>query len=296
MMRTGRSRPRRAPLPGFTLVELLVVVLIIVLVGAATIKVAIFDQGGRSVSEGARVVQAAIAGARDAAFRSNSPRGIRFLPDPVFNGQNGGALAANRIISIETAPDYNTGLVSVTAAPNDSRSPRSWRSSSPYSRVTTNGPRVPVTTAIPNEPTSWYWNIRVGDKIRFGDSGRYYTVAGPNLSGAYLPPGSQFNSGATYVPYNVERYVNFGPPGYVRQLPIAIPAVSVQNNPDPTNAGSTHFPEFLQVVNGQDDDGDGWIDEGFDGIDNDGDGIIDPGYNGIDDDGVNGIDDPGELT
>ena len=60
---------------------------------------------------------------------------------------------------------------------------------------------------------------------------------------------------------------------------------------NPTNGG-----ERLYLVNGQDDDGDGWVDEGFDGIDNDGDGTIDPGFNGIDNDGMNGIDDPGELT
>ncbi len=34
-------------------------------------------------------------------------------------------------------------------------------------------------TASPNEPTSWFWNIRIGDKIRIGNSGQYYTVIGP---------------------------------------------------------------------------------------------------------------------
>ena len=53
--------------------------------------------------------------------------------------------------------------------------------------------------------------------------------------------------------------------------------------------------EYLNLTNGIDDDGDGWIDESCDGIDNDGDGIIDPGFNGIDDDGKNGVDDPAEL-
>ena len=109
-----------------------------------------------------------------------------------------------------------------------------------------------------------------------------------------MPPGLNASGTAQYVPYNVERYINNGPPG---KAYIAGSFVTYDPNPINTVAsGGAHYPEFLFVVNGQDDDGDGWVDEGFDGIDNDGDGVIDPAYNGIDDDGVNGVDDPGELT
>ncbi len=47
----------------------------------------------------------------------------------------------------------------------------------------------------------------------------------------------------------------------------------------PTGPGSSNA-EFLILLNGKDDDNDGFTDEIFDGIDNDGDGIIDPGFNG----------------
>ena len=40
-------------------------------------------------------------------------------------------------------------------------------------------------------------------------------------------------------------------------------------------AGSTVNPEYLYLVNGQDDNNNGWIDEGFDGIDNNRNGIVD---------------------
>ena len=36
-----------------------------------------------------------------------------------------------------------------------------------------------ATGLVPNPPTSWFWNIRVGDKIQINNSGDYYTVVGP---------------------------------------------------------------------------------------------------------------------
>ena len=42
------------------------------------------------------------------------------------------------------------------------------------------------------------------------------------------------------------------------------------------------IPEFLFLVNGVDDNKDGYVDNGWDGVDNDGDGIVDqviPGVN-----------------
>jgi hypothetical protein len=67
---------------------------------------------------------------------------------------------------------------------------------------------------------------------------------------------------------NPERFINYDQPGF--------PYRSLPNN---TNQ------EFIFVVDGIDNNGNGIIDEGFNGIDDDGDGVIDPGFNGIDDDG-----------
>ncbi len=118
----------------------------------------------------------------------------------------------------------------------------------------------PPTNTIYGNPTSWYWNIRQGDRMRFNDAGDYYTIVGPML---YGPP----QSGSTTIT-NPERYINLGKPAN-------------------TFPGT---PQFLYVLNGEDDNGNGIIDEAFDGIDNDGDGIIDPSFNGLDDDADGVID------
>ena len=139
--RTAAADARR---PGFTLVELLVVILIILLVSAVTLPSIISAISHRQVSEAARILQGALVGARDSAIHNNAPSGIRLLPDPTFNGINRQRapstqprrLAMNRIVPLEAAPDYDEGMISII---QDRRSPRS-RSPRP---IPTPRPRTP---------------------------------------------------------------------------------------------------------------------------------------------------------
>ncbi len=283
-----RRRPQ-AGWRGFTLIELLVVMLIILLVSAVVLPTVIPAISHRQVSEAARILQGALAGARDTAINNNAPAGIRLLPDPVLNGQSlnapGGTvgvstldptkiLASNRYVPIQLAPDYTEGLVNVD--PANTTSLASLVAAFNAAGVAKPGAYFPYpaqkgggfypagslvmlyveqsvynpTTNLLNSPTSWYWNVRIGDKIQLNNAGIWYTIVGPmNV-------------------YNPELFVNVGDPGTTPPLLRTVP----------TNCN----PEFLFLINGVDDNQDGYVDNGWDGVDNDGDGIVDqviPGVN-----------------
>jgi hypothetical protein len=107
---------------------------------------------------------------------------------------------------------------------------------------------------LPNPPVSWFWNIRVGDRIQVNHAGPGYSVVGPMT----VRPADG----------NPEMYVNVGLPG--PPDPKTYPLVRLASD-DRT----LYYPEFLFLVNTRDDNRNGWVDEGWDGVDNNGDGNID---------------------
>lgn len=277
-MRPGSRRRGRV---GFTLVELLVVLLIVAIIAGVTLPVVIPAISHRQVSESARIIQGGLVVARDAALRSNTPHGIRFLPDPTYNGLDpatGGlnpfrTLASNRFVPIEQPSGYSEGKVWVDPAdPQDSANRTidpAWfvnplqlnaakfsdaEENTLYLRrrilmvmqavftveQTSKGPIY-----APESPTSWYWNVRIGDKIRINNQGPLYTVVGP-----------------MFVP-NTEFFTNVDPDA----RPLSMP--------HPDGSSPNYSPEILFVVDGMDGDEDGYVDNGMDGIDNDMSGVAD---------------------
>ena len=264
-------RSRTSTYQGFTLVEVLVVIMMILIVSVLTLPTIISGMSHRQVGESARILQALLAGARDSAIRNNAPSGIRLLPDPVFNGVDASTglldssqiLAANRVIPIEPAPAYTEGLVLVRYNTDVSSLQLPYPGpGGGYYPLGASGSNVlilqecvynpSVYPAIPNPPTSWFWNIRLGDKVQINNAGPWYTVVGP----------------MTQAPAkgNSELFVNVGPPG------TRSPLAALYANGDQF---VVYYPEFLLLVNGADDNANGWIDEGWDGVDNNADGNID---------------------
>lgn len=239
----------------FTLIELLVVITIILIVSILALPPIINALAHRQVSEAARILQANLAGARDAAIRDNAPSGIRLIPDPVLNGINPATglldptfpLVYNRMVPIGPAPNYSEGNLSIY-------DPASYlpvvKTVNSPSGVQTGVPCLVVEQAVlnnqgvPNSPTNWFWNVRVGDQVQINNAGPWYTICGPMQTGP--------------AQGNPEMFVNIGPPG------TSLPTL---------NGGQPC--EFLLLVNGRDDNGNGWVDEGWDGVDNNGNGKVD---------------------
>lgn len=301
MSRTLRRQRRRQPQrrPGFTLIELLVVIAIVLLVTVIAIP-AINSLNGRQITDAARIFSGSLVGARDSAIKYNSPRGIRLLPDPVLTIPAPGAVGAgstqlcyNRIIPIEPAGDYSEGRITIgpqlpigAAFPGDTsttsfpplytrglnatdRCPFYITPSVPNVLMVEESPYVggfATTTAQPNSPTNWFWNVRVGDKIKIGGTGRAYTIVGPCVVNPWKDNG--FGLG------NPELFVNVGPPGTTSQLKRRYYAQSAATPPVFT-AFQDLTPEFLFLVNGEDDDLDGYTDEGWDGFNQNADFLID---------------------
>lgn len=337
------ARSQAAPIPGrrrfgvdrgFTLIELLVVITIMALLTVAALPTILTSLEEREILDATGMLQSSLVVARDTAMRNGSAAGVRLLLDPDVS--TNGALAANRLVPIVQAPDYNNGRIKFHQLRYNVGDP----STTPptvmfqftaivayehkFQPSSSLNPGMPIDADF--APTGWYWNIRQGETLRIAGSGPRYTIAGPMHNGDTLSGDKNIGGTSTMNP---ERFLHLEPIGSAQPVislptlagayPTGVTAPFLGINPVPLSgaaypsfSGASYWPgiatsqpsalnvnftaaEYLFLTNGRDDDNDGQIDEGFDGIDNDGDGIVDPGYNGRDDDGNGLIDEPGEL-
>jgi prepilin-type N-terminal cleavage/methylation domain-containing protein len=220
---------------GFTLVELLVVISIILLVSVVALPSIVSGLGDRTLVSSVQALQGSIIAARDGAVLSGSPQGLRLMPsatDPTL---------FDRVVPLIVPPDYRNGLVSIypskAYAPAMTgglpclvleESPAHWE------------PSGTGWLFVPNEPTSWYHNIRLGDRISINGS-KPYVVCGPRAT------------------ISDDLTVNADP----------MLLLQTYTAPDGTTTAQAS-PEYLLLVNGIDDaPADGFVDNGWDGVDND---------------------------
>ncbi|SIO11731.1 prepilin-type N-terminal cleavage/methylation domain-containing protein [Singulisphaera sp. GP187] len=286
-----RIQERQHPRSGFTLVEILVVLAIILLASLVAIPTLVTTLNGRQITDAARIFTGSLVGIRDSAARYNSPRGMRLLPDPTLTipapGQPGAGslqLCYNRMIPIEPAGDFSQGMVSIGPQLQNAISQTGFPPAYAFpdqaniaggTYLFPNSPTPPYVLMIeespfaggfvtplgqPNSPTNWYWTIRVGDKIKIGGSGRAYTIVGPCTINPWASAASGFQG-------NPELFVNVGPPGTTTPLERTYYTPTV-GPPAGFAIATKARPEFLFLVNGEDDDKDGYVDEGFDGQNN----------------------------
>lgn len=205
----------------FTLVELLAVIAIIGMVSVLVLPAVRHATHDHYTAAAADILRGAIAAAQSDAIVANQPRGIRLLPDPDnpvhFTG----------VVQLRPAAEYREGLTKASTGPIPF--------AIPYPCLMVEECLVRL-DGHPTNPTYWFWNIRIGEKIRFSPSGPEYTIVGPNVEGT--PDG----------------FANVGPAG----TPSPLVRPDADGNPTPV--------EFLYLVNGQDDDGDGFPDNGHDGV------------------------------
>jgi hypothetical protein len=244
-----------------------VVIAIVILVTGLVIGLVLSAIGDRALTSSVSLLQAALAEARDRAGIRNNVAGIRLLPDPAFLRRiptglpNAGQvdteqpLAADRIVPLFQPPDYSNGLVAIYDAQHQAPlGAPPLGPSSPvlvleqelghWEREWNEAVQTYVWSWQVNEPTSWAWNLRKGDIVRIGASGLFWVVGPVALS-------------------NPEGFVNYGDPGVDSLLIRTEPAPdSTPDNPHT----HTEAREYLFLVNGQDDNHNGYTDEPYDGL------------------------------
>lgn len=230
---------------GFTLIELMVVIALLVLIASMTVAAINLNVNNDKVRAGSRQVQSYLAGARDRAIYSKAPRGVRFLLDPTNNRTVSSMVYiaptdpwTQGTIQLERLDTANNGIADFSEALPDS---------SNGGAIVVRGfdydPNYPNAT-----PTDWVnlYNqglLANGARIRIpADNGVWYTVTNTaqlanaslaGFSGTYFPPRLQLTvayasagntTGASVPAFNQ----GTGPQTYLLELP---PTVLANQDP-----------------------------------------------------------------
>ncbi len=195
-----RAVPRRASRhsSGFTLIELMVVVALLVLIASMTVAAINLNVNNDKIRAGSRQVQSYLAGARDRAIYSKSPRGVRFLLDPTVIPSR----TVSSMVFIAPTDPWTRGTIQLERldADNDGDADN-------YVSMPPNNPPAVIVRGFDNDPNTAYrtewvdlYNrglLKDGARIRIpANDGNWYTVtntvqlasASATGSGGPIPP------------------------------------------------------------------------------------------------------------
>lgn len=223
-----RSRNHRH---GFTLVELIVVIAILLVLTLMAVGVYRANAGGDKMRSAARIAQSAFLGARDRALHAKTQRGLRLIRDPQ---------SPKLVIGFA----YLQPIDSVTYPLNSIRLERpDWNGNNVYGdpgeEVTiVNGKVAPAAPAVDWVNLTDFFPSQPRIRIPSGPTGRWYsfiwTTAAPyplNATNAYLQlttpfvdPGSAGQIAWDYASSNSSCDIEMSPELLPNQAPIALPS------------------------------------------------------------------------
>ncbi|HEV3256418.1 MAG TPA: type II secretion system protein [Gemmataceae bacterium] len=210
--------------PGFTLIEMLVVITIIILLASLTVAFLPSINDHKKASDGASIVQNTLLLAKQRALRDQAPRGVRLIPDPSNKNY------ASSLQYIEQPDDFTGGTVTgpVGAAPVETFT---------FSGVDLWG------GFGPSDPT--VWPVQPGDYLVMQQT-NLYLIIGVSASTMVQAMGPSSASGTT-SDYRIVR----APRPLLAEAPVELPqdvAIDLtgvgQSNPPPPVTRSIIVPDF----------------------------------------------------
>ena len=207
---------------GFTLVELLVVISVLLILMTMTISAVNFAFSDEEVGSAARQVQSSLEGARTRAIRAKAPRGVRFFRDTELGASSTAGLGLiTSMAYVAPGTTWDEGNIRLErAAAADTLATivaGNWETFwwELYHRdQLTLGMRI----KIPNAPSgTWYTIVGLGTAITTGTGPTAFDPNNPYPMKLTIAPA--YRDPATSPVGTVEAYADGGPTNYELELP-----------------------------------------------------------------------------